>query len=590
MNSSPSASAVTLGLLADRFDEPYQQAILKTMEGAAQQRGANLLAFAGGIPGSVVRGSDKRSLMFDLVGSGTVDGVILLAGTMVNQLGLEGVTQLLGRIKGLPVCTIGVEVPDVPSIVVDNDAGVRQAMSHLIAHHGAERIGFVRGPVRNKEAESRYAAYQAELERAKFAIDPRFVVNGDFLRPAGVRAVEGWLSAPKRELPDSVLCANDEMALGVITALLRAGVRVPEDVRVIGFDGVEVARLSSPPLTTVRQPLEDLAVMAVRTLMDQIRGRQVAPLQTLGTHLVVRDSCGCVLQLTSTGQSQVVEESVPSQRGTNEDFNTAFQRFRAPLQAELARVARGEFSSFAGWDLELVQAFSDQVAVRDSSFSQTLSQLLGRVRAKGQDVGRLQDVITAFRRFALPCTGDDHQLRAHVENVLQEARIIIASVAQRAHGERAIELERFAIRLSEVGAALMRTFDLAELAKAVCRELPRLGVEAFYLCAYESEAGGAPASGLPARSRLIAGFDSELEVVLDSPAEATFETAALLPASLKPGAAPGTRQMTVLPLFLKDESLGYCLVQARGGKSSVLEVVREQLSAALYGAKLAARG
>jgi phosphoserine phosphatase RsbU/P len=586
MNSSPTASTVTLGLLADRFDEPYQQAILKTMEGAAQQRGANLLAFAGGIPGSTLRGSDKRSLMFELVDSQTVDGVILLAGTMVNQLGVEGLTRLLARIEGLPVCAIGVEVPEMPSIVVDNDAGVRQAMTHLITHHGAERIGFVRGPQRNKEAEARYAAYRAEMDRAKLTIDPRFVFDGDFLRGSGTRAVQAWLAAPSKELPDSVLCANDEMALGAVAALGRAGIRVPEDVRVVGFDGVEVARLSSPPLSTVRQPLEDLAVMAVRTVMDQIAGRKVAPLQTLGTHLVVRDSCGCVLQLTSTGQSQMVDEGMPSQRGTGEDFNTAFQRFRSPLQAELARVARGEFSSFAGWDSELTAAFSDQVAVRDGSFLQALTQLLGRVRGKGQDVGRLQDVISAFRRFALPCTGDDQQLRMHVENVLQEARIIIAAGAERAHGERSIELERFAVKLSEVGSSLVRTFDLVKLAKAVCRELPRLGIDAFYLCAYE---GAASDTGLPAKARLLAGFDLEHGVHIDKPSEATFDTAGLLPPALQPRATPGTRQLSVLPLFIEDDSLGYCLVQARGGKAAVLEVLRDQLSAALYGAQLASR-
>lgn len=585
-----SPSPLTLGLLADRFDEPYQQAILRAIEGAAQQRGANLLAFAGGIPGSTVRGSDRRALMFELLGKTTVDGVILLAGTMVNQLGLDGLEQLLGRIGDLPSCTVAVEVPNVPSIVVDNLGGVKQAMQHLVAHHGARRVGFVGGPLRNKEAEERHAAYRAELERAGLELDPVLVQPGDFLRASGERAVEAWLARPGQQLPDAILCANDEMALGVLTRLLRAGVRVPEDVRVVGFDGVEVARLSNPPLSTVRQPLEDLAMMAVRTVMDQIAGRKVPPLQTLQTHLVIRESCGCVLQLTSTGQSQVVEQGAPSQRARQEGFRTAFQRFRQPLLAELARAARGEFSAFSGWDTELFEAFGQQVSERDSAFTQALSQLVGRLRGKGHDVARLQDALTGFRRFALPCAGDDHQLCTHIENVLQEARTIVAHATERAHGERCVELERFAVTATDVGTALMRTFDIAQLAEAICRELPRLGVDAFFLCAYEPKAPGS-AAALPPRARLIAGFDVERELRMSRPREQSFETGQLLPDSLLPrGGAPAlTRQFSVLPLFLGDQDLGYCLVQARGARSTLLEALRDQLSTALFGAHLAER-
>jgi hypothetical protein len=329
-------------------------------------------------------------------------------------------------------------------------------------------------------------------------------------------------------------------------------------------------------------------MMAVRTVMDQIAGRAVPPLQTLQTHLVVRESCGCVLQLTSTGQSQVVDQGTPSQRGQKEEFKTAFQRFRQPLLAELARVARGEFSAFAGWDAALIDGFADQVALHDSSFTQSLSQLVGRLRGKGQDVARLQDVLTGFRRFALPCGGTDPQLCTHIENVLQEARTIVGHATERAHGERRVELERFVVTATDVGTALMRTFDRVELARAACRELPRLGIDAFFLCAYEPDSVP-PSGNVPQRARLVAAFDPERTILVDEPAAQTFDTASLLPVELLPGGgAPAlTRQLSVLPLFLHGDDLGYCLVQARGGRATLLEALRDQLSAALYGVRLA---
>jgi hypothetical protein len=214
-----------------------------------------------------------------------------------------------------------------------------------------------------------------------------------------------------------------------------------------------------------------------------------------------------------------------------------------------------------------------------------LGQLVGRVYNKGLDVNRFQDIITAFRRFALSCCGDDLKLRTHAENVLQEARLVVAHATERSQAERCIELERFALLLSDINAAMTRSYDLGELSKAACTVLPKLGIQTFYLCGYQTDTDVSDGQ-LPERARLLAGFDLGLEFLVDSPAEATFPTAELLPATLKAGTE--TRQLSVLPLFLKGQSLGYCVVQVRAVRSAVLETLREHLSVALFGARLEA--
>lgn len=590
MKSSPNASPPkTLALLADRFDEPYQQAILRTMEEAANQRGISLLAVAGGIPGSTLRSSDRRSLMFELVTPDTVDGVILLAGTMVNKLGIDALEALLKRVVGLPVCAIGVEVPGVSSVLVDNEAGIDQAMHHLVSHHGVKRIACIRGPAKNLEAEARFRAYRTALEKAGAGFDPELVLEGDFLRHSGEAAIQYWLQS-KAEL-DAVICANDEMALGAISALIKAGVKVPDDVKVVGFDGVECARLSNPPLTTVRQPLDDLAISGVRTVMDQIQGRSSPAVQMLQTHLVVRESCGCEMRLTSTGQSQCGEEGSGPDSGprvlAQEDFLASFQRFRQPLQAELARVARGEFAGLRDWDQTLIAAFSSQIDEHNAAFIQALTQLVSKLANTNGDVGRFQDVITAFRRFALPCCGEDHTLRKRMENVLQEARLLVAHAAERVQTQRYLDVEYFGHTLTGVAAALTSTFDLGSLAKVAPGELPKLGVSAFYLVCYEPFDGAQESDALPPRSRLIAAFDTTTDLRKDVPDGSDFATTSLLPASLSESAR--THQMAVMPLFWKDRNLGYFLVECRGGKAWVIEVLRDQLSIALFGALLSTR-
>ncbi len=553
---------------------------LKVAQEAVNQRGSSLLAFAGGIPGSIKRGSDKRAAVFDVVGTSNIDGAILLAGTMVNELGTEALEKLLERLDGVPLCAIGIEVPGVPSILVDNQAGINQAMTHLVEHHKASKVAFIRGPNKNKEAESRFAAYKASLAQANIAFDERLVFQGDFLQSSGKHAVAHWLSEQVK--PDAIIGANDAMALGALHQLNKNGMSVPGDVALIGFDDLPVAQNATPPLTTVRQPLRDLAVAAVRTIMDQITGREVPRLQVMQTHLVVRESCGCALRLSSTGQSLNPPDS---SRGTQQSvaFPAAFAAGQPALKAELQRSARGEFQVLGSWEEKLIAAFSDQVTGGKSEFVERLEKYVGAVAAAGGDVRRFHDVVTAFRRIAVPCCGNDWDLRGVAEDLLQAARLTVANAVEREQARDRIALEHSSHTLVSVGAQLAGSFDLAELQQVVSQRLHELGVTACYVSVYEPFT--LERAGKPEKARTVAVFDAEVEL---HPIATPFDSHQLAPPELWPPAR--LHRFVTLPLFWKELELGIALVECDASSGAVLEAVREQLSIGLYGALLAADG
>lgn len=578
----------SIGLLADWFDEHYQLTILRTVEEAVTQRGSSLLSFAGGIPGSSTRNSPQRHAAFELIRPGNVDGAILLAGTMVNELGTDALGKLLEQLRGLPLCAIGIEVPSVPSILVDNQSGIDQAMTHLVERHKSRRVAFIRGPAKNKEAESRFAAYQAALNRANIPFDEQLVFQGDFLQASGERAVTHWLS--KAIAFDAIFAANDEMALGALHALSAAGKAVPGDVALIGFDDMEGARNASPPLTTVRQPLKDIAVAAVRTIMDQLQGREVPRMQMLQTHLVVRESCGCELRLSSTGQG-LHPDAAPTSSPIG--FAQAFSRRKQSLKAELQRAARGEFPGLGAWEDRLMSSFSQELeavprageqaqadAPQSGEFLELLSQFVGMVAQADGDVTRWHDVVTAFRRYSIPCCGDDLALLSAVEDLLQEARMATAYAVERHEARKRMTLERNTRRLLNVGAALTGSFDLKELSKAIQAELPALGISACYVAVYEPF-GAKRHNHLPELARLVAGFDNGTQLVVT---DEQFRPHQLGPIAVWPPARQS--RFTVLPLFLKGADLGFALVESKTAPGSVLEFVREQLSIALFGASL----
>ncbi len=569
-------SARSIGLLADWFDEHYQQTILATAQEAVSQRGSSLLAFAGGIPGSTKRGSEHRGLAFDLVDPRNVDGAILLAGTMVNELGTDALGKLLQRLDGLPLCAIGIEVPGVPSIVVDNQAGIDQAVNHLVEHHKARQVAFIRGPNKNKEAESRFAAYRSALERLNIPFDDRLVFQGDFLQDSGKKAVARWLSEQVK--PDAIIAANDEMALGALSQLNKNGISVPGDVALVGFDDLVGAQNTTPPLTTVRQPLKDLAVAAVRTIMDQIVGREPPRLQVMQTHLIVRESCGCSLRMSSTGQSLNPPDS---SRGapSHQSFPAAFSARQQSLKAELQRSARGEFQVLGSWEEKLIAAFADQITGGKAGFLERLEQYIASAAAAGGDISRFHDVVTAFRRISIPCCGSDWELRAAAEDLLQAARLAVAGAVERDQAQKRIALERSSQKLVSVGAELAGSFDLDELQNVVEHKLRKLGVSACYVSVYEPF--GLARKGQPTRGRTVAVFDAEVEV---KPSATTFEPQLLAPPELWPPSHQ--HRFVTLPLFWKGVDLGFALIQC-DASGAVLETVREQLSIGLYGALLA---
>nr|WP_246405831.1 LacI family DNA-binding transcriptional regulator [Modestobacter versicolor] len=196
----------------------------------------------------------------------------------------------LGRSQ-LPVVVIDpVDMPgqDVPSVGATNWAGGLAATEHLV-DLGHRRIAVVGGPQDYLCSRARIDGYRAALERAGIAVDPVLLRHGNFRHQGGYDQARALLELP--DPPTAIFAGSDEQAFGVMEAARQAGLSVPDDLSVVGFDDLPMARWSSPPLTTVRQPLADMGRMAGRMLHELINGGRLASQRVeLATHLVPRAS------------------------------------------------------------------------------------------------------------------------------------------------------------------------------------------------------------------------------------------------------------------------------------------------------------
>jgi LacI family transcriptional regulator len=220
--------------------------------------------------------------------SGKVDGLLIGEGIIPSALLARLAERVpVGVISGDP----GERTVDV--VTADNRSGMTAIVRHLIEDHARRRLFHVAGPPGVSDARERRLALEQVLHA-----HPRSQLVGSyegiFSVRSGEQAGESLLSAPREALPDAVVCANDQMALGVLQAFAKAGVRVPEDVAVVGFDDIYPGSLVDPPLTTVHQPMRLLGERACARLLDRIARPGLPPrVEVLPTELVLRSSCGC---------------------------------------------------------------------------------------------------------------------------------------------------------------------------------------------------------------------------------------------------------------------------------------------------------
>jgi LacI family transcriptional regulator, repressor for deo operon, udp, cdd, tsx, nupC, and nupG len=274
-------NARTILMAAPNIGNPYYSTILDAVIRAASERGYSILV-------ATRIGGDPDRWLADYLHSNRADGLLLFDGSLdtfgINARNEEG--------PNLPLVAAYDEIPDprVNSVLIDNRAAAARATRHLIGL-GHRQIGHLMSPSRNKSFHERRLGFEQAMREAGLPIRPEWMMQGDHTLATGIAAGEHLLSL--RERPTAMFCGNDEMAIGLIHRLRLAGLDCPRDLSVIGFDDIAVAAYSAPPLTTMRQPREDIGRFATNTLIDIIEG--VIPGDepvhvTLRAELVVRES------------------------------------------------------------------------------------------------------------------------------------------------------------------------------------------------------------------------------------------------------------------------------------------------------------
>jgi len=256
------SEANAIGLFVPEFSNPVFAALAEAMEMHAARSG--LATILCNTHGSATRERDYVRMLLER----DVEGMLFISAEITDVRGRHShYAKLLDRGARLVFVNGGSEDLDVTSVGVDERAAGRIATEHLV-ELGHERIGFVAGepyalPTREKTVGHLDALESAGLEDGSIA-------HSEFTLDGGRMAVRDLLERPARKRPTGVICSSDLMAIGAMQEALAQGLQIPRDLSIVGFDGIDAADWTNPPLTTVEQPIDEIARTAVDALRDQV--------------------------------------------------------------------------------------------------------------------------------------------------------------------------------------------------------------------------------------------------------------------------------------------------------------------------------
>ncbi|MBN2441673.1 MAG: substrate-binding domain-containing protein [Spirochaetales bacterium] len=481
-----------------------------------------------GEPYQVPYAFDKQAnILYYLANPQTLDGLILISNIIGSFCSARTFRERCLEFDPLPLVSMGVPVKNIPSVIVDNQTGINEAVSHLIEEHHHTRIVYIHGRPEHFEAAERFKAFRETMKRYGLEHNEDLILQGNFEQHTGTDAVKELLDN-KNKKPgkdfSAIVCANDYMAAGVILELQNRGIAVPEEIAVTGFDNVKFSECLLPSLSTVHYPFEALTRQTIDLLLMQIKGEKVPELITVKAPFIPSLSCGCPDSARENSGMPLVPENLK-----NLVINLD-PEFRRKINNEILHSINPTLTLWKNALIRLRKENKWNLITSEDSLSEGFdwsAQMLGKI---------------AFNTFT----------NANYQNIIYR-----------------------------IGSALSTTLNLKELLTILTTLLPEAQMNKFCLCLYEDpETSG---EMLPPKSRLILAYDGKSALKL--PADGlVFATKELLPGGIKAEILHNT--WVILSLYFNEKQLGFLLLDGSSYFDNLYWNLRNRISGALMGVKL----
>jgi DNA-binding LacI/PurR family transcriptional regulator len=457
-SSNQKNSRLTVGFLIDFFWEKYQANIWAGIVQEAEKNNINLICYLGGPLNSPEAHHAPRNAVYDLVDKEHIDGLIIMTGTIGNFIHIKELEKFCNRYYPVPMVSIGSHLNGIPSILTDNEQGMRKVIEHLIIEHQFRRLAFIRGTEGNSEAESRFKVYKDVLARYDIPYNPDLVAMGDFYIGSGAKAVSYLIDHNHVEF-DALIASSDIMAIDAVNELQKRKIKVPYQVAVVGFDDIEEDKCIKPPLTSVRQPLINTGRIAVKTVLSLINRETVPDTILLSAEVIIRRSCGCFME--KVDQFLIINEQLKSsvlQSGFNINDDIFLKQLVDDIAEEVSTVINHE--NRVEWIHELIYAIHEDLSgLKKDNFISLLDDLIVNSNKSGIEIMAWRNVISVIMRKLICQISSENELK-YINNAYNNALEVIFENEHEHQLNYRLKSEKLIKELHRISIDLITTFHL----------------------------------------------------------------------------------------------------------------------------------
>jgi len=533
----------TIGFLTFDIAGTYNNTMWRHLFNAARNKNIQMITFCGGVLLDESILHRQWNKIYDLASTQRIDGLIVLSASLSQSCGKDKLSEFLKRFSPIPVVSIGVELANAVSILLDNKEGMRQIVNHMLDEHDTAKVLFLAGPENNEEAHLRLSVFKEEMLRRGIPINDELIRHVSYRYDLAIEAVEEVI---KSEIDfDSIIAVNDDSALGAYDALKKHGIKVPHEISLSGFDNTDQSQSNAVPLTTVQQPHREMAESALEAIHSILSGEAVEKRRLIPAKLIVRNSCGCILK------NYISQKDFITGQNSKPELikNTVFTKPENP------EILNKHFDEFIKNDdiSKLLYAFNEE--------------LLTSAESNNSD-----EVFTGWHNFLTTWSADilessiyNSTQKISAASFFESARFMIIEAEKNLIAAKRLETQKKDYLFILFSSYFSPLIDMKNYLNHISRELPKFGVTSFFISLFcDKELS---------KSKIVLYYLPNGNTYWDIDGK-EFQSNKILPEEL---ITDSSSDLVIEPLLNYEEIIGYFVFQL-AEPAEIIENIRQLVS------------
>ena len=571
----------TIGLLLNQMDSEYSSPLWRSIADSAKEKDVNLVVFLGKTIDSADRYELQENIIYHVANPELLDGVISLSSTLTMGIGIKRYLDFYRRWEKIPRISIGLEMDGATSIVIDNKSGLKAIVSHLIEVHGFKKIGIIRGPESNIEAQIRYEAYCEALEDHNIDLNQTMVFPGKFELNSGKNAVTEMLDV-RKVFCEALVASNDNMGLGAYLELQRRGLSIPQDIALTGFDDHVDIQFTSPPFTTVKQPLADMGKLSVELLLERLQGKSVPNVITFPAVPVIRQSCGCIPLPDRTSSFLIDSPILLNSTSLREHFKNNKEKI-VQVYLRYLNIPGNKEKDLQPFILDLLDLLIADVLNRQAkgAFIKRLNELLNRTIMKDNLSLQWNWAFYHLRESLLNFITDQAE-RNILDTISQNAQLLIGEYEQRRDGYQILLLKKMYEHVRNLLYHINQSYNFSEMLEKIAEHIPNFNINSCSINLFMARTQKISDIEwkVPDKSRNILNFKDKHATVCFEDIH-PYPTKNIIPENFE---SDKRFSWVIRLLYNGERSLGYVLYELSARQEESYNMLHDLICSALQGA------